>query len=222
MHNSILKRFILFTLHPERGRIRTEYTRMRYCLIGAFLFDLLLKGEIKVEEKRLIPSIRRNGDPLHDTPADIIDRSPRPRKLSYWIYRLSWKSRFIMKQALLQLSSSAIVRHEKHYFLGFLSFNRYYLSDRRVQNDIIKEIREVLILNNVPSKEQMMMLSLIRASESEKILTDNREERKLFRRKIKEITGSYAGNSDSAIYEIQKAVMSAISNERATIIVSAT
>lgn len=212
--DSVLKQFLFLALHPEKGRVRIDSMRFRYALAGAYLMELLTRKEIKIEDKRINHSLRKNGEPVHDTIVEIFEKQKRPRRVRYWINRLSWKSRFIFRETMKYLSSSGLLRHEKHYFLGIIPVNRYFISDIRNQKDVVDKIRRVLLYNDSPSREVLMLVSLVRMTESEKLIAESKEERRLLRNKIKQLTDDKSGLIDPEVAEIQKAVLSAITAAR--------
>ncbi|NMC40853.1 MAG: GPP34 family phosphoprotein [Bacteroidales bacterium] len=224
MYESVLRSFIIFALDAGKGRFRIDSLRLRYSVAGAILLDLLRNNEITVSEKRVIPSLRRNGDPVHDTVAEMIENQSRHRKVSFWISRLSWKSRFFLNETLKRMSSAGIIRHERKLFLGFFPYNRWYISDIRIQTEIYNSLRRVLLSDEKPSKEVEMLISVIRASESAKLIARNREEKRIVVSAIKNRThhDSYEGGRESPVYIIQKAVISAISASSAASTAAAT
>ncbi|MGQ9620625.1 MAG: GPP34 family phosphoprotein, partial [Bacteroidales bacterium] len=109
--------------------IRADWTRFRNSLAGAVLYDLMNRNEISIKKKSILFSFRKNGDPIHDTVVEMIEKSSRPGKVGHWINRLWWKSRFIFRQTMQQLSSSGLIRHEKYFLIGIIPMNRYFISD---------------------------------------------------------------------------------------------
>lgn len=223
MYETILKSFIIYALDPEKGRIRIDSLRLRYSVAGAILLDFLKNNEITVREKRVIPSVRRNGDPVHDTVAQLLEDQSRHRRVSFWISRLSWKSRFFLNETLKRFSSAGILRHERKLFLGLFPCNRWFISDKRIQTELYNSLRRVLLSDEKPSKEMEMLISIIRASESAKLVAANREEKRIVVSAVRNLThhDSYDGGRESPVYIIQKAVISAISASRAATVSAA-
>ncbi len=95
MNHSVAELFTILAINPVNGRIAVDNIHFRYSLTGAILLDHLFNEEITIENKRIIPAYRRNGDPLHDMVADRIMNSTNHRRISFWINRLTRRSRFI-------------------------------------------------------------------------------------------------------------------------------
>lgn len=177
METNVTSQFIILALHPEKGRVMIDSTRFRYSLIGALLMDFLDNGEISLNEKRLIPSFRKNGDLIHDMIAEKIERSSRPKRISYWVRSLSMKSRQVLRESMNTLINNGIVRHEKRYFLNIFPYNRYFITKPNIRTGIIDEIRSVLLYNKPATRKQGMLIGLIKASRSSRLLANERTEK---------------------------------------------
>jgi hypothetical protein len=187
MEMSIAKQFTILSLHPGKGRILVPNTIFRYTLAGACLMDFYINGEITIEDKRLLPSAGRSRDQLHDSLFEKIQTSSRPRRISYWIRRLSGRGRQLFRDSISLLLSEGIVRHEKLYFLGFIPYNRYYFNDPAIRSSLINRLREVVISGKVPDNEQMMILGLMKVSRSLRYLATEFSERSVIRARCREI-----------------------------------
>jgi hypothetical protein len=212
METTITGKFIILSIHPEKGRLRIDNTHFRYTLAGAILMDFLNNGEIKVNNKRIIPSFRRNGDLLHDYMVGKMERSVSPKRISYWISRLSMKMRLIIKETAVQLENRGILRIEKRYFLGLIPYNRYFFSDIRIRKELIDGLRDVLLRSKPPSREQTMLIGLITASGSHKLLVTEPGEKRTLRLKCKEFMKKDELDPEikQVIRDIQSAISSAI------------
>jgi hypothetical protein len=210
MEMNISIQFTILSLHPLKGRIVVSNTNFRYALAGACLMDLYLKGEISEENKRVIHSLNKSGDLLHDRISDIIGASSRPRRISFWIRKISWKSRQNLKDSVSILVSNGSLRHEKHYFLGLFPYNRYYFNDQGLRGSLVEKLREVVIAGKTPTDEQMMLLGLMKVSRSLRRLANENGERSIIRARVREV---FSNNDNiSATERFVRLVMSAVSN----------
>jgi hypothetical protein len=218
MESTVTRQFIVLSLHPEKGRIIIQNTYFRYTLIGAYFMDLLKSGEISMADKRLTSSFRRNGEPLHDKIADIIENSSKPRRFSFWIRRFSMKSRLIFKDMVASMVSSSILRHEKRYFLNFIPYNRYFINDLRIRNEIVEGLRGVLLYGKQPTSDQMMLIALLKASSSHSLLARENGERRILRKKCTELMekNELSSEMDKVIREVRAAIASAVAVSAAT------
>jgi hypothetical protein len=218
MEFQIVKQFILISLNPANGRIIPDRTHFSYSLSGAILMDLFLNGEIGFENKRISSSVKKNGNPAHDLVADIMARSSRPRRVSYWINILTRKRRVILGEIINSLGDNGLIRHEKRYFLNIIPINRYYVTDTGARTKIIEELRNILLFGKSPTEQQNMLIGLIKASESYKILVRESGEKRIIRSKCKEFlkTNPLATEVDKVLQEIQAAIIASVAISAAT------
>jgi hypothetical protein len=212
MENSVTSQFVILSLHPETGRIIMDNIRFRYSLTGALLMDFLDSGEISLDERRLVPSFKMNGDPMHDQFAERIQNSLKRKRISFWVRRFSGKSRFIFNETIRQLINKGALRHEKRYFLNIIPYNRYFFSDIRIRTEIIEDLRNILLHDKSATRKQSMLLGLIKASGSYHILAKERTERRMLRNKCNEFLKKdvFASEIDKAIREVQAAVIASV------------
>lgn len=212
MEASVTSQFIILSLHPEKGRLLIENTRFRYCLIGSLLMDFLDNGEISLSENKLIPSFRKNGDQIRDMIAERIEKSSRPRRISYWVRILSMKSRLVFRENINMLINKGIVRHEKRYFLNIFPYNRYFISQSSIRAGIIEEIRNILLFDKSANRRQSMLIGLIKASQAYNLLATEKRERRIIRKKCNEFLQKDVMTSeiDKAISEVQAAIIASV------------
>jgi hypothetical protein len=212
METTIAKQFVILALHPDKGRIIIENIYFRYSLTGAVLMDFLDNGEISLSNNRLVSSFRKNGDPTHDMFAEKIERSSKPRRVSYWVRSLTSKSRFVFREIVNSLINKGIVRHERRLFLNIFPYNRYFITDRSIRNRIIEEIRDILLYDKPASRKQTMLIGIIKASGSYRLLAKEKEERKILRKKCDTFMQKDVMTSeiDRAIREVQAAIIASV------------
>jgi golgi phosphoprotein 3 len=212
MEFPLTSQFLIISLHPEKGRIMIDGTHFRYTLTGAVLMDFLLNGEISLNKNRMASSFWKNGDLIHDTFADIISGTSKPKRISYWVRRLTRKRRLIFKETLNPLVDKGVIRHERRYFLNIIPYNRYFIRDISLRSGIIDEVRNVLLHNKTATSKQLMLLGLIKASGSYRLLAKEKGERRLLRKRCDELlkNDAMATEIDKAIREVQAAIIGSV------------
>jgi hypothetical protein len=222
METSVTSQFIILALHPEKGRIMIDNLHFRYSLIGSVLMDFLEREEISLNNKRVVHSFRKTGEVVHDELSEIIGKQAKPRRINFWVHRLSRKSRFVFKETINSLINKGIIRHERRLFLNIIPYNRYFLTNRELRSGIVEGMRELFFYGRSATRRQIMLIGLINASRSWRILGKEKGERWMLRRKCREFMKSDAINSetDKAIREIQTSVISSISAATAAMVAS--
>jgi hypothetical protein len=212
MEPSVTTQFVLLALHPEKGRIIIDSIHFRYSLTGAVLMDFLDNGEISLNNNKLVPLFRKNGELIHDMFAERIERSSKPRRISYWISMLNRKSRLVFREVVNYLINKGILRHEKKYFLNIFPYNRYYQNDGRNRIEMINEIREILLHDKPASRKHGMLIGLIKASRSSKLLAREPQEKRMLRKKCNDFrqADAMASEIDKAIREVEAAIVASV------------
>jgi len=212
MEFSLAKQFLILALNPEKGRVSISSIHFRYTLTGSFLMDYLDNGEISISNKRIIPSFRMNTDAVHTMIGDRISASSRNRRISYWISRLTNKSRFMMNNLTLALQQERLLTIEHKKFLGIFPYKRYWLIDKGIRSGLIETMRGILIHGKQPDMREMMLLGLIEASRSYKLLSrESGEARRMRKRNLELLKGDIISTEiNQAIREVQAAVAASV------------
>jgi len=212
MDNSVAEQFVILALNPEKGRIAISGIHFRYSLSGAILMDYLAGEEFRVEEKRVIPSLRLNDEAIHALFSDMIMKSSRNRRISYWVRRLTTKSRFIFGEMTRSLENQGMIHIEQKKFLNIIPYKRYWLKNKSVREKIIEELRDILVRGRQPEKKELMLLGIIEASEAYRLISRERGESRLLRKKNKSLLKNNVMSNEisQAIREVQAAIATSI------------
>lgn len=212
MEYSLAEQFVVITLHPEKGRQAIGDIQFRYSLTGAFLMEYFTMGEFTIENKRLIGAFSNNGEVVHDLFADKIMASQRNKRISTWISSLTNKSRIIKNEVMKSLEKKGIITIEQKRFLNIIPYKRYWFRESGTRNGIIELLRNILLYEKQPGVKEMMLLGLIEASCSYKMLSRERGEAKLMRKKNKLLLQGdiLAKEISETIKQLQAAITSAV------------
>jgi hypothetical protein len=212
MNIPVSKLFVILALNPEKGRVAIDNIHFRYSLTGALFMDYYEQGEFTVENKRIVPSFKKNGEVLHDLFADKIMNSGKNRRISIWINRLTHKSRLIFREIISSLEKENIIRIEQKKFLNLFPYKRYWFTDNRVRTNLIELLRGILLYGKQPGKKEIMLLGLIEASGAYRLLSRERGESKLLRKSnSKFLKGDIISSEISqVIREIQAGIIASV------------
>jgi len=213
MDRSVAELFVILALNPEKGRVTLDSIHFRYSLTGAILMDYLAGDEFRVENRRVVPSLKINDDAIHILFAERMMKSSRNRRISYWIGRLTRKSRFIFSEMTKSLESQRIIQIEQKKFLNIFPYKRYWFLNISLRENLIEEVREILLRGKQPDRKQLMLLGVIEGSKAYKLIAKERGEARELRKKNTELLKSDIMTSElnQAIKEVQAAIISSVS-----------
>ncbi|MBD3166258.1 hypothetical protein GF324_06650, partial [bacterium] len=129
----LTSRFLLLTIHPDKGSTRTMMTQQKYGLAGALLLEWTLAGKIVSEEKG---RMRFTGTPsgtdgIRDQIAVWAAGRKKPQKPRNWVNSLAQKWSDKLRKTLLdELVAQGILRHERKKFLWLIPYSVYPVMNR--------------------------------------------------------------------------------------------
>jgi len=212
MNLSTVENFLLIAHHPSKGRFLISDVHINYGIIGALLLEMSIENRIVIENERLrLKNFKGVEHPLISEISAIINNAPKPRKLKYWISKLARKSRKYKWLVLGELVKKNVMRIENHRFIGLIPYRRSYLLNIEIRYNLIQRLRNSLI-STYRIRNEDVVLGLIEACKIYKILTTDRDELKILRRRLKEALKEDAISEtvDQTIRQVQAAIISAI------------
>ncbi len=186
---STAEKFLMIAHHPEKGRFMISGMFIQYGIAGAILLDMTLEERINITNKRLIlKTPGTSADPLINEVTALISRDPHPRRLGYWIRKLARRYNKYKWQILKGLADKRMVRIEERKFLGLIPYRRSYLIESYSRNNLIRQLKNDIFANTrEPSSANMAIAGLIEACRMHRLLSDDREELKNIRTRLKKI-----------------------------------
>jgi hypothetical protein len=212
MEHSVAEQFVILALNPEKGRITIDSIHFRYSLTGAILMDYLEGEEFKIENKRVVPSLKINDDAIHALFADRMTKSSRNRRITFWIRSLTRKSRFIFSEMTKNLERKQIIRIEQKWFLNIIPYKRYWFTNNTVRAKIIEDLRGILLHGKRPDKKEIMLLGVVEASRAYRLIAQERGEARLLRKNNTQLLKGDVMSAEisQAIKEVQAAVVASV------------
>lgn len=212
MDNSVAEQFVILSLNPEKGRVSLDSIHFRYSLTGALLMDYLDQEEFKLENKRVVWSFRMTGDTIHDMFAERILNSSGNWKISFWIRRLTRKSRLIFSEIIKSLEKRKLISIEHKKFIGIFPYKRYWFLDNGIRNGIIERLREILLYGKQPVKKELMLLGIVEAARAYRLLSREKGEARILRKKNNEILKGDVMSAEisKAVREVQAAIVASV------------
>ena len=214
MEPKIVREFYLLSLNPKNGYYFTYGNEFGYGILGGILMDLYREGLITFQNKKLVvvnPAATNYS--IFDRPLEIVNRKGSIR-VATLLGRMGIHRLFYKKEAIRLFMVNNDLIQIKKKFLG-IPYNRYYPKDRDFKLSIVRRMRDLLLRNEHPTNDELLLLILIHSCRSYRALSAYREERKRMRLNMKQLlkNGSDYTQHFDQIKElsagIRKAIMAA-------------
>ena len=115
---TIPEELFLLTVNEKTGRkplIRSK--KFDILLSAAILMELALMNRIDTDPEMVIPDRKeQTGIPFLDETIDLINRSPKPEKITWWLLRVSEKADRFRKQLVSGLVAKGLLKKKRRGF----------------------------------------------------------------------------------------------------------
>jgi len=213
MKLSLSKKLLLLAIDDNKGTMISDQMHLHYGLAGAILLEMALMEKIRIVENKLqLMASGSTKDPVINQVINLIKKSEKSRKIKYWIVKIGQKGGKLKKEILKSLIHDGILRKEENRILWIIPYNKYPTVNAKPENYIRKELHEIVLHNKIGGEENLMLLSLVQACNLIKEVFNRKEEYKIAKQKIKELTSeSQIGKVvDETIQGVQAAIMIAV------------
>lgn len=210
---TIPHKFLLLTHHPTRGRFMLTGVYMKYGLTGSVMLELSLKTPIRIEKGKLhVGEIPGDVHPVVRDFSRQIREARSPHSIRFWIRKQARRSGRYLREFLAELEKERILRIEEKKILGLLPYRVSYLTQRKAQYDLLREIRNSVLQSVEVNDEQTALLGLIQACRMQRIISTDRSERKIINRRLKTLIkeNPVAEGVDQTIRQVHAAIAVAV------------
>ncbi|WP_339697665.1 GPP34 family phosphoprotein [uncultured Roseivirga sp.] len=212
MQLNLIEEFLLIALDDEKGQFVIDSTHLYFGFAGAILLEMALREKIDVSGDKL--KLIHDEYEVEMVINKVIDqiKSSKPLKLKKWIEVLSKQAKELKEDTLLGLQNKGILRKEEHKILWIIPNNKYPTNDITPENKVRQHLSDVMLRGAKSETRDIMLLSLIDVSDLTKEAFRNKEEYKVVKKKIKEVTQDIkiSQSVNKSIREIQAAIMVAM------------
>jgi len=185
MRLNTTEKFLLIAQHPDRGRFILSDLHINYGIIGAILLEMSIENRVIIENDYLILKNSANNDnQIISEISMLISNSKKPRKIKYWLTKLSRKSRRYKWIILNDLVNKKITRIENKSFLGFIPYKRSYLIDNITRDNLIQGLKNNVLFHKELTNENVVLLGLIEACKMHKIITSDKDRIKKIKERV--------------------------------------
>ena len=222
MELNLIEEFLLIALDDNKGQFVTDSTHLHYGFAGAVMLELAIREKIQItnDKLELIQSNYEKEIAINKV-IDLIHHSKKTRKIDYWVGKLANMARELKDDTLDGLIRKGILRKEDSKILWIIPNTKYPTQDLTPEKKIRQRLHDVMINGAASSPKDVMLLSLIDVSELTKEAFRTKEEYKIVKKKIKEVTQDIKISQvvNRTIRDIQAAIMIAV---MASVIVTTT
>ena len=203
METGLKEKVIMHALWPER-RHQYNSTPLKHLLFYASVFDLIEKGIVNVENKRIKCRDAETGDPVLDDVVSLL-LPYTGKKLSRIAYQLVPKkaSGVYRKQKEL-MAAHNLLEKEDISILMWKVGNNYRVRNYDILKPGIKKLERVLVYGRKPDRQTMLLAVLAREGKLFKNIFRNYEFRKNAEKNYKMLLNSELIAGDHAITALRK------------------
>ena len=143
---------------------------------------------------------------------DLLKDTKKKRKIKDWIGVLSRKAGEFKQDTLERLINKGILKKQEHKILWIIPYNKYPTDNLSPENKVRERLNGVMLKGEESEPRDIMLLSLIEVSDLTREAFRNKEDYKVVKKKIKEVTQDVKISSaiNKSIREIQAAIMIAL------------
>ena len=222
MEMNTVQKFVLLAQHPTKGRFITPNTNLHCAIIGAILLEFSFREILELKRGRLL--LKKEGiysDPMFAKVSELLNCVEKPRKIRYWINKLSGHSKDFKQMILEDFEKNNVIKFVDTKILGLFPYQKHFLVAHHIRNDLIQQLKINILFHHALNQENFGVLGLVRACNMHKIFSSNRNELKVIKKSLTELLeeSPVASAVDNTIKEIQAAIVGGVA--ASTVAVSA-
>ena len=212
MELNLPETFLLLSLKPNKPGFLIPTEKLNPGMIGAIFMELSLKNMMEIKDKQLIiKKLPKNLDYPFDEIVSRIFKSKKEKKIKSWISLFSHRGRKYRTHILRDLEKKGLIRITEKKFL-FIPYKSASLIKKGIREDIIANLRTVLLKGKNINNQSASILSLIQACKIQKVLSKDKSDFRNIKIKLKAILKSDSISQDvnQVIKEMQAAIIGAV------------
>jgi hypothetical protein len=180
MELTLAEELLLLGLDDQTGEvILSVSTALPFGLAGALLLDLFNSNRIEIrDDKVFVIDSTPTGNNLLDEALNLLSKSDKPEKVSYWIKHLNSSIDDMFEKIINELVSKGILKRQEKKILWIIPVERFPTNDPIPEVLSRIGIRRIVLENEEPDNRTVALLSLIKASNliDELFLKDERRQ----------------------------------------------
>jgi hypothetical protein len=207
------EKLFCLAVNPQKGGIFMSASSSLSMTLTGSVFVELLKKELVSLQRGVVhienPTIQ--SDEIHEFFLNRIRQRGRDRKLRNWISYFNVRNRKIQRLFIRSLEHKNVVRTEEKRIL-FIPYEKVYLMDHELVENIRKDVEIALLERAVSSDESIILSVMIAKTNLLSRIFPDRERRKEAKRNLKNLPETEVSKAvQEAIQMMHAAVYAAIS-----------
>ena len=180
---SLSQKIYLLGIHPKKGGIvASAQSAMNYVLIGALLLELSLDQKIDFQNNKIVVKSTKSSNPMHQYLLNKFAKSKRELKISTWMSKLNFSSKYIKRKIQKELVRKRVIRMVQKRFL-FFSWKSPEIVNFQLVYKIISKV-ESLIFKGSENPNELVLISFLKPAGLLKRIFPDAKKRKLAKQKI--------------------------------------
>lgn len=207
MELSLKEKFVILAYDPDKGTCLAS-NFFGYGIAGAILLELAEMKRISIEGKKIkLLDSHKAGDPMLDRVISILLGSKRDMRVKALISKIAQSPRKYKKPLIKGLIEKRYLKEVRKKFLIF-PYKRYPSTNTSFRREMVEKIRRLVLRKDGDDRDILLLTGLAGACKFSHKFFDTKEERKIAKKRIKEIIEE--SQIDKAIDETIKAVQAAV------------
>jgi len=223
MQLDILERFLVLAHSPKKSYNLLGDVQVNYGLVGAMIIQMVEDDIITLKGKKLVVVSKEPiENPFFRELRDLMLKKKKHKSIVFWLKVMVARSSYKLRKHLRRsLTDKEIYRHERRKFLWIFPYDKYYLKNIELRNNLIFTLKEELKGDSKSiGDESLALLGLLKACTAMRILTHDRAERKLLRQRIEDVIAGLP--KDTTIYKTVKEVKRGVNSSISMAVIAAT
>jgi hypothetical protein len=183
---TLVEDIFLLASDEATGRTRIPTAYLDLGLGGALLLDLVLRARLAlVDEHVAVVAGVPTGDSLLDTALSAVAASAKRHEPEYWVRHLARGTRSAVQRRLV---AAGVLLVDDHKVLGVVALHHTHQVDDRIEHELVRRLREVVVVGLPASRETAALVSLTLAVGLEQHLFP-RSDRHAIQHRMRQISG---------------------------------
>jgi hypothetical protein len=202
------EKLFCMAVNPRRGGILLNASAALSMTLAGSVFVELLKKELISIQKGIVhlENTAIQNDEVHEFFLNRIRLRAKDRKLRNWISYFNVRSRKVQKLFIRNLTRKNVLRTEEKRIL-FIPYEKVYLMDRELVENIRKDVEIALLERTVSSDESIILSVMVGKTNLLSRIFPDRERRRQASRNLKNLPET----------DVSKAVQEALEMMRAAV-----